>query len=123
MMDLNSTQFLIDWTEFKNIVYFTNERYSIIHFSVSSGDAINGYGRSELYSVRIDTYMEICNRCGRSPFYEKDWYASNGDCVNNLIRHSWDKKYQPLRFSSSKLNFQDALKKLDKELFELRSRI
>lgn len=48
------------------ILAFLNSRPSRFHHTVSSGDAINTYGRSVIHLVRVEVWRAKCVLCGES---------------------------------------------------------
>ena len=114
--ELGLTNINIDWSEFENISDFLKRYHSSINFSILNGDALNGYGRSEIYSVWIDVYKETCRNC-----YLSDW--SNFVPIIECNRHSWKKGYERLTICSSMLDFKEALQRLDENLKKIRKEV
>ena len=109
MRELGLNNLKVDWSGFKNIVYILQRYPSTIGFKISNGDALNGYGRSELYSVYIEVFSESCRHCHLS-----DW--SSFVPVIKCNRHSWKREYQRLTICTSSIDFDEAMQRLNENL-------
>src|SRR5262245_14477405 len=72
------------------IEYISRIYHAVISIERANADAMNGYGRSERWSMCVSLVLDVCEKCGESLFHEG--HPLDGD----RHRHRWKTLKEPV---------------------------
>lgn len=111
MAELNNTTIFTELaTLAPTVAAILNQYPARITASLTSGDALNGYGHSADYQLSLEMLIHECATCGETQFSRPVF-----DCANHKFQISW----RPIGNMSGS-SMVDALRRLDGKVAEWR---